>query len=102
MFVIKDVLITLISVLGGYKFSDYIIGKKAKKLHFLGYKISKKHHVHHSMYGLVPFFIAPFTLANITLTITIVGFGIGIIIEHTVHEGFVFINKVEKELSNID
>lgn len=90
---LQDILFFLSVVAMGYLFSDYVIVKKAKRFHNLGYKVSKKYHVHHSVYGLSTFLFIPFTLTNITETILLIGFGLGIILEHTHHEGFIFIEK---------
>lgn len=58
----------------------------------------KGYHLHHSMYGVTSLFIVPFTASHhIFTTIFLLGFGIGIIIEHTLEEGFVFISKWDDE-----
>jgi len=80
----------------GYLFSDYIIQKKAKRWHHIG--IKKGYHVHHSVYGLATFFFIPITIQNAFETVCFVGFGVGIIVEHTLHDGFVFISRVHKTL----
>lgn len=80
----------------GYKFSDYVIQKKARRFHHIG--IKKGYHIHHSMYGVVAFALTPITFGNILETLALIGFGLGIIIEHTTHDGFVFVNKVNKQL----
>ena len=89
------ILIFLFAILTGYIFSDYIIVKKARKYHSIGRK--KGYHIHHSTYGLVCCLVAPFIANNIFETIFFMGFGLGIIIEHTLHERFVFIEKENKK-----
>jgi hypothetical protein len=53
----------------------------------------KGYHIHHSMYGLTSFMIVPLTLTHYGLSMALVGFGLGIIIDHTIEEGFIFITK---------
>jgi hypothetical protein len=49
------------------------------------------------MYGLTSFMVVPFTLTNhhVITTFILIGFGLGVIIDHTIEEGFVFITKDE-------
>ncbi len=86
--------ILLLATLFGYIFSDYVIRKKAKRWHHIG--IKKGYHIHHSTYGLVMFIIASPTAASshITAALSITGFGLGIILEHTRNERFVFVEKL--------
>lgn len=57
----------------------------------------KGYHVHHSVYGVTSFFAVPFMLGNhhFITTIILIGLGLGIIIDHTIEEGFMFITKDE-------
>lgn len=67
---------------------------KVKKLDRLGRH--KGYHFHHSVYGLTSFIMVPFTLTHFTISLALIGFGLGVIIDHTIEEGFVFITKEEK------
>lgn len=66
-----------------------------KKLDRIG--LHKGYHFHHSMYGLTSFMVVPFTLTNnhVLTTLILIGFGLGVIIDHTIEEGFIFITKDE-------
>lgn len=86
----------IFAILVGYKFSDYILLKKTKRWHHIG--IKKGYHIHHSVWGIAVFALTPLTMSNILETVALVGFGIGIIIEHTISDSFVFINKIQKDL----
>ena len=68
---------------------------KVKKLDRVGRH--KGYHFHHSIYGITSFMIVPFTLTNhhMLTTLVLIGFGLGIIIDHTIEEGFVFITRQE-------
>ena len=58
----------------------------------------KGYHVHHSMYGLTSLFIVPFTAPHhVITTIFLLGFGLGIIAEHSIEEVFIFISKLNDE-----
>lgn len=86
-----DIVFFFTSIILGYAFSDYVIVKKAKRWHSLGK--TKKYHIHHSTYGLMSFLATPITYGSIMGTIFFFGLGVGIIIEHTYHERFVFIER---------
>ncbi len=66
-----------------------------KKLDKIG--LHKGYHFHHSMYGLTSFMVVPFTITNnhVLITLILIGFGLGVIIDHTIEEGFIFITKDE-------
>ena len=69
---------------------------KVKKLDRVG--VHKGYHIHHSMYGVTSFMIVPYTLTNhhVLATLVLIGFGLGMIIDHTIEEGFVFITKEDR------
>lgn len=90
---IHAVVFLLIYTFLGYVFSDYIIVKKARKFHSVG-RSKRGYHIHHSMYGVLSFLLAPFTVHSLFL----IGFGLGIIIEHTLTERFVFIEKEKHDV----
>jgi len=98
---VQYITIFIISILSGFGFGDYVIAKKAKRFHRRGY--IRGFHIHHSVYGVTVFFFLPLTLHNFIETVFLSGFGLGIIIEHTFHEGFKFITremrKVNKEVN---
>ncbi|KKR11698.1 MAG: hypothetical protein UT39_C0004G0057 [Candidatus Woesebacteria bacterium GW2011_GWA1_39_21] len=52
----------------------------------------KNYHIHHSLGGLIISLLAVIILNNWLETI-IVGLGIGMLIEHTISNGFVFLTK---------
>ena len=98
----QEVLILLVALFFGFLFSrflyfiyEYSEGKTEKVEKFT---TPKGYHVHHSMYGVTSLFIIPFTAGHhVMTTIFLLGFGIGIILEHTIEEGFVFISKWNDE-----
>ena len=73
-----------------YKFA-YESHPAIKKLDRLGRY--KGYHFHHSIYGATSLFVVPFTLSHFTITLALIGFGLGVIIDHTLEEGFIFITK---------
>lgn len=75
-----------------YKFV-YASHPTVKKLDRIGRH--KGYHFHHSMYGLTSLFVVPFTLTHFIVTMALIGFGLGVIIDHTIEEGFIFITKEE-------
>lgn len=93
---LEATVLLFVATLFGYGFSDVIIQRKARRWHHIG--IRKGYHFHHSLYGLAMFALTPITFGNIFETLGLIGFGLGIIIEHTIHDSFVFINKINKEL----
>ena len=93
---VESLFVLFSSTFFGYGFSDFVIQKKARRWHHVG--IKKGYHFHHSIYGVAALALTPMTLGNIIETVALAGFGLGIIIEHTAHEGFIFINKVSKQL----
>lgn len=95
---VEAAVLFLFATFFGYLFSDYVIMKKAKRWHHIG--IKKGYHIHHSMWGVAALALTPMTLSNIFETVALVGFGIGIIIEHTISDSFVFINKINKGLED--
>ncbi len=51
------------------------------------------YHYHHSLFGLVAFLLLPKFWDDPNKAFFVVGFGIGMITQHTVKEGFIFITK---------
>ncbi|MFH0853130.1 MAG: hypothetical protein V1853_01880 [bacterium] len=51
------------------------------------------YHYHHSLFGLVAFLFIPKFWYDLNKALFIAGFGLGIIIQHTINEGFIFITK---------
>src|ERR1035437_6164287 len=62
-----------------------------KKLDRLGRH--KGYHFHQSLYGATSLFVVPFTITHFLVTLILIGFGLGVIIDHTIEEGFIFITK---------
>ena len=50
-------------------------------------------HFHHSLLGLLALMLIPFYKDSFDKIMLIVGFSVGIIIQHTIKEGFIFITK---------
>lgn len=75
-----------------YKFT-YDSHPTVKKLDRLGRH--KGYHFHHSIYGATSLFVVPFTITHFIVTLAFIGFGLGVIIDHTIEEGFIFITKEE-------
>lgn len=71
----------------------YIAVKKYKiEKHFIRKSFFKKYHIHHSMF--VPLFLFLALIAGSTQnTLFLIGFSSGILIKHTINDGFVFISK---------
>ncbi len=75
-------------------FSGYIWGHATTKIGVRKYGTIKGYHIHHTFLGLIAFSLSPFTLSDITRFFQIIGFGVGMIIEHTfIDDGFVLITK---------
>ncbi len=79
------------------RFLYYLYESHTDKLE--GITTPKGYHFHHSMYGIMAFFVSPIMLNNslVYAAILLVGFGLGLIIDHTIEEGFVFISKIGDE-----
>jgi len=82
-------LVFLFGILGGYLFCKVLVWVSVGKLHRRA--IIKGYHFHHSLGGKYTFILALFFSGNIALFLW--GSGIGIIIEHTLMDGLVFITK---------
>ena len=94
-----EIIIFLGAFLGGlllsrlwYKFT-YDSHPTVKKLDRLGRH--KGYHFHHSIYGVTSLFVVPFTITHFIVTLALIGFGLGVIIDHTIEEGFIFITREE-------
>lgn len=95
----QEVTIFLVAVfLGGFlsRFVSFIYDSNPEKIERITTK--KGYHFHHSMYGLTSFFAVPIMINNnhVLTTIVLIGLGLGIIIEHTIQCGFVFLTKQEE------
>jgi len=53
------------------------------------------YHVHHSMFGVIGLLLVPVLRTTTLQKVMIVGFSIGILVEHTVNDAFVFLTKVK-------
>ena len=51
------------------------------------------HHYHHSLFGLLVFLFIPMFWDDLNQVLLIAGFGIGVILHHTIKEGFIFLTK---------
>lgn len=51
------------------------------------------YHFHHSLFGLLAFLFVPLFRNDFNKTLFIAGFGLGVILQHTIKEGFVFVTK---------
>lgn len=95
----QEVAIFLIAVFFGFfvsKFVSFIYDSNPEKIERITTK--KGYHFHHSMYGLTSFFAAPIMINNnhVLTTLVLIGLGLGIIIEHTIQCGFVFLTKQDE------
>lgn len=75
--------------------------KYSKNAYILQRKIIRKsalknYHIHHSLGGTLIIFIGLF-IDSQALRLSIVGFGLGIFLEHIVHDGFTLISKETHE-----
>ena len=87
-------------------FLGFVLSRLWYKLSYTSHPTTKKidkigrhkgYHLHHSIYGLTSFMIVPFTLTHFAVSMALVGFGLGIIIDHTIEEGFIFITRNEED-----
>ena len=86
----------LIGILSGVVFS-YIwvyvaVSKYRIEKLFIKFTFFKKYHIHHSMFVPIVFLLLLF-IENDQITLFLVGFSIGILIKHTLEDGFVFVTK---------
>ena len=51
------------------------------------------YHYHHSLFGLISFLLIPKLWGDINKALFAFGFGIGVILQHYLKDGFVFITK---------
>lgn len=51
------------------------------------------HHYHHSLFGLGAFLFIPKFLGDLNKMFFITGFGLGVIVQHAIKEGLIFITK---------
>lgn len=70
---------------------QYFIFKVTKDLSVIGRQ--KGYHIHHSMFGVVFYFIPQFVHMSQGNMLLLYGFATGIIVDHTMKEGFIFITK---------
>jgi len=94
----QEVAIFLVAVFLGFflsKFISFVYDSYPEKFEKITTK--KGYHFHHSMYGLTSFFAVPIMIDNnhVLTTFVLLGLGFGIIIEHTIQCGFIFITKRE-------
>ncbi len=94
----QEVVIFLVAVFLGFflsRFVSFIYDSNPEKIEKITTK--KGYHFHHSMYGLTSFLPVPIMIDNhhVLTTFMLIGLGLGIIIEHTIKCGFIFITKEE-------
>lgn len=94
----QQVAIFLLASISGFllsRFVSFIYNSSPERVERITTK--KGYHFHHSMYGLTSFLAAPIMISNhhALTTLILIGLGLGIIIEHTIHCGFIFITKEE-------
>lgn len=53
----------------------------------------KGYHFHHSLFGLIAFLFIPKFWGDMNKVLFVFGFGTGVIIQHAIKEGFIFITK---------
>jgi hypothetical protein len=97
----EQVVLFLLAVILGLLISrilSYIYDSNPDKIDKL--TTPKGYHLHHSMYGITSFVAVPFMFDHhhFATTLFLLGFGLGVILEHTIQCGFVFLTKqVNKE-----
>lgn len=94
----QEVVIFLSAVIIGFflsTFLSFIYDFTPEKIDRITTK--KGYHVHHSMFGLTSFLVTPIMIDNhhVLTTVVLIGLGLGIILEHTIQCGFIFITKAE-------
>ena len=96
----QEVAIFLLAVFLGFSLSkviSFVYDYNPKKIEKITTK--KGYHFHHSIYGLTSFFAAPIMINrhHVLTTLMLIGLGLGIIIEHTIQCGFVFLTKKDSK-----
>lgn len=94
----QEVAIFLVAVFFGFfisKFVSFVYDSNPEKIEKITTK--KGYHFHHSMYGVTSFLAVPIMIDHhhVLTTLVLLGLGLGIIIEHTIKCGFVFLTKEE-------
>jgi hypothetical protein len=86
--------------LPGFLFSRllYKQNKHIRKLSRLGRQ--KGYHIHHSIWGVIILLTLPFINFQITIELFLSSLSIGIIIDHTLNEGFLFITREANDIMN--
>lgn len=96
----QEIAIFLVAVFLGFflsKFVSFVYDSSPERIEKITTK--KGYHFHHSMYGLTSFLPVPIMIDNhhVLTTFVLIGLGLGIIIEHTIHCGFIFITKGKED-----
>ncbi len=65
-----------------------------------GISRQKGYHIHHSMYGVALLFSLPLFDPQILMTLFLSSLAVGIILDHTRNEGFIFITKEANDTIN--
>ncbi len=82
---------TLLGFSSGFIFAFLLWKITASKIGYLTHQGG--YHFHHSLFGLLAFLFIPIFRSDSNKTFFIVGFGLGVILQHTIKERFVFITK---------
>lgn len=93
MEIITKILYATVGFIGGFV-SGFIVGTLSLKIEQIRNLTHQGGwHFHHSALGLAALFLIPFLKGDINKIIFIVCFSAGIIIQHTIKEGFIFVTK---------
>jgi hypothetical protein len=93
-------LFTFIGLLIGFYCShvQYFIYKRTRQLAVIGRQ--RGYHLHHSLFGLILYTLPLFIHMSLLQVFFVVSIGTGIIIDHTLKEGFIFITKESNDHLN--
>lgn len=83
----------LIGFLSGFSFA-FLWEKTTLKIGQHAYQ--KGYHFHHSLFALPAFLLIPFFWGDVEKILFIIGFGLGIIIQHSIKERLTFITKEDR------
>jgi hypothetical protein len=76
--------------LGGFVFA---LTWEVSTLRIGHWAYQKGYHFHHSLFGIAAFLFVPLFWEESNKVIVLLGFGTGIIVQHSIKEGFRFITK---------
>ena len=81
---------TILGLFLGFLFG-FLWEKFTLRINYLAHR--NGYHYHHSLFGLVGFLFIPMFWGDLNKVLFIAGFGIGVILHHTIKEGFIFYTR---------